>query len=252
MFSAETTEFTSLSVHVAMALMLSARFSRPMVPSTSDVDSESLALDESGGRTPTRRTFLRGVVASAAATTTVTSTRPAAAQTEGGTTHTVEMTDDLVFVPDEITVAPGDTVRWVNVGGVGHSVTAYEDEIPADASYFASGDFASESAARGGYPQRGDVAGGEEYSHTFDVEGDYEYFCIPHESVGMAGSVSVVPGGAQPAPAVELPSVPDAAKSLAIATATAMLSIVALAYFFLKYGGDYEETDRPPGARPRQ
>lgn len=192
--------------------------------------------------TTTRRDFLRGVgVAGAAAVAGASA--PAAAQEDGaggGTTHTVDMTDDLVFDPDALTIAPGDTVTWVNVGGVGHSVTAYEDGIPEDAEFFASGDFGSESAARSGYPQRGDVAGGEEYSYTFEVEGDYEYFCIPHETVGMVAEISVVPGGATPEPAVNIPTVPDSAKSLALATTTALVSVLGLAYFFLKYGGDYE------------
>jgi plastocyanin len=200
----------------------------------------------------TRRTFLQGVTAGTAGTVAAgVVARTAAAQDEGGTTHTVDMTDDLVFDPDELTIAPGDTVRWVNVGGIGHSVTAYEEEIPADATFFASGGLDSEAAARRSYPQQGDVAGGEEYSHTFDVEGDYEYFCIPHEAVGMVASVSVVPGGAQPEPAVELPSVPDSAKSLAIATTTALVSVVGLAYFFLKYGGDYDGQESKGGSRPR-
>lgn len=201
----------------------------------------------------TRRTFLRGVGIGAATAVAGSASTPVAAQEDGqtGTTHTVDMTDGLIFDPDELTIAPGDTVTWVNVGGVGHSVTAYEDGTPADADYWASGDFASESAARGGYPQRGDVAGGEEYSHTFEVEGDYEYFCIPHETVGMVGEISVVPGGAAPEPAVPIPSVPDSAKTLAVATTTALLSVVGLAYFFLKYGGDYEGQEPKGQARRR-
>ncbi|SEO80078.1 Plastocyanin [Halogranum amylolyticum] len=202
----------------------------------------------------TRRAFLRGVTGGAAAAATVAGSAGSAAAQEdgGGTTHTVDMTDGLVFDPDELTIAPGDTVRWVNVGTVGHSVTAYEDEIPEDAEFFASGDFDGESAARGGYPQRGDVAGGEEYSHTFEVEGDYGYFCIPHESVGMIAELSVVAGGAQPEPAVDLPSVPDSARSLAVATTTAFVSVVALAYFFLKYGGDYGEQETGEESQSRR
>jgi plastocyanin len=220
-----------------------------MQSSTSDVSADPFTREPSG---PTRRAFLRGVTASVAVGSAVGgSAQSAAAQEDGGgTTHTVNMTDELVFDPDDITIAPGDTIRWVNVGGVGHSVTAYEEEIPSDAAYFASGGFDSESAARGGYPQQGDIAGGEEYSHTFEVEGDYEYFCIPHETVGMLGAVSVVPGGAQPETGVELPTVPDSAKSLAIATMTAMLSVVGLAYFFLKYGGDYGERDAGGDSQP--
>ena len=137
----------------------------------------------------TRRTVLRAAGASVALAAGAGGT--AAAQE--AERHTVEMTDELVFDPDSITVAPGDTVVWENVGSVGHSITAYEDEIPDGADYFASGGFDSEEAARGAYPE-GDIGGGGSYEHTFDATGEYGYFCIPHESVGMVGTVTVQEG----------------------------------------------------------
>ena len=145
-----------------------------------------------------RRGFLRAGTGALAATVAAGTAGQAAAQ--GGRTHTVDMTDELVFDPEEITIAPGDTVVWDNVGAVGHSVTAYEDGIPSDAEYFASGGFASEQAARDGYPGEGNILGGETYEYTFEVPGDYEYFCIPHEAVGMVGTVHVEEGaGGTPA-----------------------------------------------------
>lgn len=102
----------------------------------------------------------------------------------------VELTNELLFVPDQLTIAAGDTVLWRNVGSVGHSVTAYEDEIPMEAEYFASGGHDTEEAARSTYPD-GEVAGGETYERTFEVAGTYEYFCIPHETAGMVGTVEV-------------------------------------------------------------
>jgi plastocyanin len=112
----------------------------------------------------------------------------------GGGQPTVEMTDSLVFDPEEITVSVDETVIWENVGGVAHSVTAYEDDIPDGAEYFASGGYDSEEAARSGYsaadPESGAIQGGESYQHTFEVAGTYEYFCIPHEST-MTGTVRV-------------------------------------------------------------
>jgi plastocyanin len=163
-----------------------------------------------------------------------------------GQRHTVEMTDQLVFDPDSITVAPGDTIVWENVGTIGHSVTAYEDGIPADAAYFATGGFDAEDAARSAYtagdPESGDVAGGESFEHTFEVEGVYEYFCVPHESAGMVASVDVTAGGA-PADGAgggrPIPAVPDAAKSIALAAVGALVTVLWLGYFFLKYGEDY-------------
>jgi plastocyanin len=111
---------------------------------------------------------------------------------------TVEMTDKLAFDPEKVTIAVGDTVTWDNVGSIGHSVTAYEGEIPDGAAYFASGGFESQSAAEDAYstgdPESGDIPGGETYEHTFGTPGTYEYFCIPHESAGMVGTVEVTDG----------------------------------------------------------
>ncbi|MFB6077861.1 MAG: plastocyanin/azurin family copper-binding protein [Halarchaeum sp.] len=104
---------------------------------------------------------------------------------------TVEMTDDLTFEPKIAHVAAGGTVTWKNVGVVPHSVTAYGDGIPSDAAYFASGGFESESAAVKAYPEEGALGEDETYSHTFDVPGTYRYYCIPHESAGMKGTIVV-------------------------------------------------------------
>ncbi|MDY7083266.1 MAG: plastocyanin/azurin family copper-binding protein, partial [Halobacteria archaeon] len=106
-------------------------------------------------------------------------------------TSTVEMTDKLTFEPKRIKVSPGTTVTWKNVGTIGHTVTAYEDKIPDGATYFASGGFNSEQAARDGYPDKGNIPKGETYEHTFETKGEYKYFCIPHELNGMVGYVKV-------------------------------------------------------------
>lgn len=155
---------------------------------------------------------------------------------------TIDMTDGLVFDPDSTTIAPGTTVVWENVGTVGHSVTAYEDEIPEDAEYFASGGFDSEQAARQAYPDEGDIPGGETYEHTFDVEGTYGYFCIPHETAGMVAELTVsadAGGEGGEGDGGVIPGIPESARVVGIVTVAAMVSIIALAYFFLKYGGDY-------------
>lgn len=155
---------------------------------------------------------------------------------------TIDMTDDLVFDPDSTTIPPGTTVVWENVGTVGHTVTAYEDEIPDEAEYFASGGFDSEQAARQGYPDEGNISGGESYEHTFDVEGTYGYFCIPHETAGMVAELTVSAGaggeGGEGDGGV-VPGIPESARVVGIVTVAAMVSVIAFAYFFLKYGGDY-------------
>ncbi|AFK18236.1 copper-binding protein [Haloferax mediterranei ATCC 33500] len=102
----------------------------------------------------------------------------------------VSMTDDFGFDPERLTVSTGTTIRWVNDSDIVHTVTAYEDEIPDDATYFASGGFESERAARNELTG-GLIGPGGAYEHTFDVPGTYEYYCIPHESSGMVGSIVV-------------------------------------------------------------
>lgn len=109
-----------------------------------------------------------------------------------GDDNTVDMTADNLFQPDELTVSVGTTVTWENVSEVGHTVTAYVDEIPDDAEYFASGGFDAEQAARDGYTQdlEGNIAAEETYEYTFDTPGTYEYFCVPHEGT-MTGTITV-------------------------------------------------------------
>jgi plastocyanin len=196
-----------------------------------DVSRRGLLRRASGG-------LAAGAVATAAGGT-------ASAQEDGseggGQTHTVEMTDGLVFDPDSITIAPGDTVVWENVGGVGHSITGYEDEIPEEAEYFASGGFDSEGAARDAYsagdPDSGDVPGGESWEYTFETEGEYGYFCIPHEAAGMVASITVEEGAGEGGGATTGPAVPDPVKQLAVATTGAISLTLAVAFLFLKYGG---------------
>lgn len=109
-------------------------------------------------------------------------------------TSTVEMTDGLKYAPKRIEVSVGTTVTWTNVGSIGHTVTAYEDEIPDGATYFASGGFDSLQAAKDGYAEEraGNVKADGTYEHTFETKGTYKYYCIPHEMSGMVGYVKVV------------------------------------------------------------
>lgn len=102
------------------------------------------------------------------------------------------MTDDNRFEPDAVTVTVGETVVWQTVGYNPHTVTAYEDEIPPKAAYFANGGFTNEATARDGASEGdGVLESGEEYSHTFEVAGSYVYYCIPHEHARMAGTITV-------------------------------------------------------------
>jgi plastocyanin/uncharacterized membrane protein len=127
-----------------------------------------------------RRQFIGALGAGTVATAGLP--RPVAAQE----TPVVEMGNNY-FDPIGLHVDPGTTVRFEIAAG-SHSATAYENRIPADATTFDSGVISS-----GGF------------EHTFDEPGTYDYYCIPHKSVGMVGRIVVGnPGG----PAEERP-IPD-------------------------------------------
>ncbi len=97
------------------------------------------------------------------------------------------------FEPIGMTVEAGTTVRWRNTDRGVHTVTAYEDDIPEEATYFATGGFDSEQAAKDAWYNGTD--GGldpqEAFEYTFEVPGEYDYYCIPHEAAGMVGTVVV-------------------------------------------------------------
>lgn len=95
------------------------------------------------------------------------------------------------FDPVEFEATVGDEVVWGNTGSRPHTVTAYDDEIPEDAAYFASGGFDSREDAEAGWPDEGSIAPGETYSHTFETPGRYDYYCIPHLPAGMEGTIVV-------------------------------------------------------------
>lgn len=95
----------------------------------------------------------------------------------------VRMTNQLTFEPKTITIKSGETVIWKNVSGMVHSATdvpsmaakSQNASLPRNAKEFNSGM----------------ISPGKDYSHTFTVPGTYKYFCIPHEELGMVGTVIV-------------------------------------------------------------
>lgn len=84
---------------------------------------------------------------------------------------------DFVFDPETVTVAVGDTVRWVWESG-GHNVKP--DDVPSDSDW---------SGTPGGGLDTFDT--GHVYTHEFEVAGEFDYLCQPHRSYGMRGTVVV-------------------------------------------------------------
>ncbi|WP_226013066.1 plastocyanin/azurin family copper-binding protein [Halomicrobium salinisoli] len=103
----------------------------------------------------------------------------------GGENQVAMLTDgdQYIFDPIGLYVEPGATVTWVNESG-SHSSAAYVEgnpqaevnRIPEGAEGWDSG-ILSESGA--------------EFTHTFETEGTYDYYCTPHKTLGMVGRIVV-------------------------------------------------------------
>ena len=78
---------------------------------------------------------------------------------------------NLVFEPNEISIAAGDTVTVINGDLPPHNfVVADHPELShSDLSF----------------------VGGESFDVTFDEAGDYEFQCEPHAGAGMKGVIHV-------------------------------------------------------------
>lgn len=96
------------------------------------------------------------------------------------TTHQV-IQSGLDFIPDNLTIAPGDTVEWVWGGGI-HTVTS-GTPCTADGLF----DLPLDGTA-------------PTVSFTFNSAGTFDYFCIPHCTLGMTGVINV--SGPAPVPAL--------------------------------------------------
>jgi plastocyanin len=117
---------------------------------------------------------------------TATPDNPVDMVTKGGTYY---------FDPVGLYVEPGDTVTF-RIDSGDHSATAYVESNPAsDVRRIPEGadGWNSDTLRRG------------RFEHTFETEGTYDYYCIPHKAAGMVGRIVVgSPGG----PA-ESSSIPD-------------------------------------------
>jgi len=116
-----------------------------------------------------------------------------------------------VFTPAVVWVEQGATVTW-NVADGSHSATAYHPDndkslrVPEDAAAFDSGT----------------LSAGGTFEHTFDAPGVYNYYCRPHEGLGMVGLVVVEGPGGGPGTAA-----PDDVEQSAAADSLARLFEVA-------------------------
>ena len=120
----------------------------------------------------------------AGATTTTTPAGGATTTTTLQTrTHTVMVGQGgaLAFSPANLTIAVGDTVRWV-WGSGGHSVVSGTNGS-------ANNKFCSPSNTGCDNPPLSNS--GATYEHTFTQAGTFPYYCSVHFSLGMTGTIKV-------------------------------------------------------------
>lgn len=119
---------------------------------------------------------------------TTTETPDTTGPAESNTIMMVTEGGSYYFDPVGLFVETGETVTFEIKSG-SHSATAYKKgtssssvtRIPDEADAFNS-EVLSEPGAT--------------YEHTFETTGTYDYFCIPHKSLGMVGRIVVgEPGG---------------------------------------------------------
>ncbi|WP_071518721.1 plastocyanin [Geitlerinema sp. PCC 9228] len=105
---------------------------------------------------------------------------PAAAET-----HTVKMGSDsfsLVYVPSEIDIQPGDTIKFINNKIPPHNVIFDPADMPAP-------ELADQLSHKGLM-----YAAGDSFEVTFPEDapaGKYGFYCQPHRGAGMVGQVIV-------------------------------------------------------------
>ncbi len=98
----------------------------------------------------------------------------------GQTVHDVHQVG-LAFDPASVTIAAGDSVRWIWSNG-SHTVTSGAD------------------CTQDGLFNHPLNAANPQVLLAFDAPGTYPYFCIPHCGLGMTGTVMVAPSACQPDP----------------------------------------------------
>lgn len=118
---------------------------------------------------------------------------PAATATAAtGTTHKVQMTmvdGEARYVPDQISIKPGDAIAFINGEGGPHNVHFWADSMP-------SGGQSAISMDRQLAPLQSEmlVPAGDSVVVTFASsapKGAYPFICDPHGAMGMVGKVTV-------------------------------------------------------------
>ncbi len=100
----------------------------------------------------------------------------------GATTHIVEMTGDYEFVPSELTIKQGDSVKWLMVTTKAHEVAS---------GTVIEGPDGREGVPDGLWKSETFRTTDESFTYTFNSTGTFPYYCESHVDVGMIGSITV-------------------------------------------------------------
>jgi plastocyanin len=92
----------------------------------------------------------------------------------------------LKFMPADLTVKAGTTIRWTNGEAISHTVTSgawgeVNEDTGLRGTQTADGMFDHALAPKG--------SDGDTFEFTFDEPGEYQYYCVPH--LGMFGTITV-------------------------------------------------------------
>lgn len=120
---------------------------------------------------------------------------PAATAPGTGRIHDVrmELRDGAYrYDPVTLTIKVGDTVRWLNVNGFPHNVSFYQDQVPAGAVDFLRTAMPNQLSPLNG-PLMTDSLATYQITFVGAPTGTYNYFCLPHEALGMKARLTVQP-----------------------------------------------------------
>ena len=119
----------------------------------------------------------------------------AAAPAATGAVHDVNMElrdGRYIYDPLQLTIKVGDTVRWINLSGGPHNVAFYQDKIPAGAADLLNTAMANRLGPLSG-PLLTDSLAAYQISFAGAPAGTYDYYCLPHEALGMKASLTIQP-----------------------------------------------------------
>jgi plastocyanin len=102
---------------------------------------------------------------------------------DGPGEHRILMTREHRFDPDHITIRSGETIIWHSLNPGGHTSTT-DPEKASDPSHARLPEGAEQWDS-------GVLASDNEFRLQLTVPGEYTYFCVPHQDMGMIGRITV-------------------------------------------------------------